>query len=138
MARHQTAVLTIVWNNHDYQTVRSGALRYNKRMTQTDRYPGLYLGDPDIDFVKLAESQGVQGQRVTSAGDIASALKKGTAETRSGNPYLIEFVVSRVGGGADSTWIRFRARSGDLHQAEAYVIRARAAFAFAPCADHVA
>ena len=94
-ARHSTAVLTIVWNNHNYQTVRSGAFRYDKRMTQTDKYPGLYLG---------AESQGVKGQRVTSAADIATALKKGTAETRSGNPYLIEFVVSRVGGGANSTW----------------------------------
>jgi thiamine pyrophosphate-dependent acetolactate synthase large subunit-like protein len=73
-------------------------------MTETGKYPGLYLGDPDIDFVKLAESQGVTGQRVTSAGDIAAALKKGTAATRSGNPYLIEFVVSRIGGGADSTW----------------------------------
>ena len=104
MARHQTAVLTIVWNNHNYQTVRNGAYRYNKRMTETGKYPGLYLGDPDIDFVKLAESQGVRGQRVTSAGDIAAALKKGTAETRSGHPYLIEVVVSRIGGGADSTW----------------------------------
>jgi benzoylformate decarboxylase len=104
MARHQTAVLTIVWNNHNYQTVRNGAYRYNKRMTETGKYPGLYLGDPDIDFVKLAESQGVQGERVTRASDIATALKKGTAATRAGNPYLLEFVVSRIGGGADSTW----------------------------------
>ena len=104
MARHSTPVLTIVWNNHNYQTVRNGAHRYNKRMTETGKYPGLYLGDPDIDFVKLAESQGVQGQRVTSAADIAAALRRGTAETRAGNPYLIEFVVSRVGGGAESTW----------------------------------
>lgn len=104
MARHQTAVLTIVWNNHNYQTVRSGAYRYNRRMTAADRYPGLYLGDPDIDFVQLAASQGVKGQRVTNASDIAVALRKGTAETRAGNPYLLEFVVSRVGGGADSTW----------------------------------
>lgn len=104
MARHSTPVLTIVWNNHNYQTVRNGAYRYNKRMTETGKYPGLYLGDPDIDFVKLAGSQGVKGQRVTSAADIATALRTGTAETRAGNPYLIEFVVSRIGGGADSTW----------------------------------
>ena len=104
MARHSTPVLTIVWNNHNYQTVRNGAHRYNKRMTETGKYPGLYLGDPDIDFVKLAESQGVKGQRVTSAADIAAALRRGTAETRAGNPYLIEVVVSRVGGGAESTW----------------------------------
>lgn len=104
MARHSTPVLTIVWNNRNYQTVRNGAYRYNKRMVETGKYPGLYLGDPDIDFVKLAESQGVKGQRVTSAADVAAAIRKGTAETRSGSPYLIEFVVSRIGGGAESTW----------------------------------
>ncbi|MGE0464476.1 MAG: thiamine pyrophosphate-dependent enzyme [Vicinamibacterales bacterium] len=104
MARHSTPVLTIVWNNHNYQTVRNGAYRYNGRMTATGKFPGLYLGDPDIDFVKLAESQGVKGERVTSAADIGAALRKGTAETRAGQPYPIEFVVSRVGGGADSTW----------------------------------
>jgi thiamine pyrophosphate-dependent acetolactate synthase large subunit-like protein len=97
-------VLTVVWNNHNYQTVRNAAYRYNRRMTETGHYHGLYLGDPDIDFVKLAESQGVRGERVTSAADIASALKRGTAETRAGNPYLVEIVVGRVGGGAESTW----------------------------------
>lgn len=104
MARHSTPVLTIVWNNHNYQTVRNGAYRYNKRMTETGRFPGLYLGDPDIDFVKLADSQGVKGERVTSAAEVASAIRRGTQETRAGNPYLLEFVVSRIGGGAESTW----------------------------------
>ena len=104
IARHQINALTIVWNNHNYQTVRRGAYRYNRRMRATGQFPGLYLGDPDIDFVKLAESQGVKGQRVTSASDIAAALKKGTAETRNGNPYLIEFVIARTGVGAESTW----------------------------------
>lgn len=104
MARYQVPVLTVVWNNHDYQTVRNAAHRYNRRMAETGRYHGLYLGDPDIDFVKLAESQGVHGERVTSPADIATALKRGTAETRGGKPYLLEFVVGRVGGGADSTW----------------------------------
>lgn len=77
MARHQTAVLAIVWNNRNYQTVRNGAFRYNKRLTATDQFRGLYLGVPDIDFVKLAESQGVKGQRVTGASEIAAVLKKG-------------------------------------------------------------
>ena len=104
MARYQVPVLTVVWNNHDYQTVRNAAHRYNRRMAETGRYHGLYLGDPDIDFVKLAESQGVHGERVTSPADIAAALKRGTAETRGGRPYLLEIVVGRVGGGADSTW----------------------------------
>jgi len=84
--------------------VRNGAYRYNRRMAQTGNYHGLYLGDPDIDFVKLAESQGVRGERVTTASEIAAALKRGTAETRAGKPYLVDVVVGRVGGGAESTW----------------------------------
>ena len=104
MARYEVPVLTVVWNNHNYQTVRNAAYRYNRRMAQTGRYHGLYLGDPDIDFVKLAESQGVRGERVTSPGDIAAALKRGTAETHAGKPYLLDIVVGRVGGGAESTW----------------------------------
>lgn len=112
MARYQVPVLIIVWNNRNYQTVRSAYHRYNKRMAATGHYHGVYLGDPDIDFVKLAESQGVKGQSVTSPADIATALKKGIEETRNGNPYLLEVLVACVGGGADSTWYqKFRPRT---------------------------
>ena len=64
----------------------------------------MYLGDPDIDFVKLGECQGVKGVRVTSAADIEGALKKGIHEVRDGKPFIVEIVVSRIGGGAESTW----------------------------------
>ncbi|MBI3264355.1 MAG: hypothetical protein HYZ58_14565, partial [Acidobacteria bacterium] len=104
MARYQVPVLVVVWNNHNYQTVRNAAYRYNRRMAATGHYHGLYLGDPDIDFVKLAESQGVRGRRVTSAAEIAPAIARATEETRAGNPFVLEVVVGRVGGGADSTW----------------------------------
>lgn len=104
MARYKVPVLAVVSNNHCYQVVRNAFHRYNGRMADTGRYHGLYLGDPDIDFVKLAGSQGVARQRVTAAGDIAGALRKGIQETRNGNPYLVEIVVSRVGPGAESTW----------------------------------
>ncbi|MBI4478261.1 MAG: thiamine pyrophosphate-binding protein [Acidobacteria bacterium] len=104
MARYQVPVLVVVWNNHNYQTVRNAAYRYNRRMAATGHYHGLYLGDPDIDFVKLAESQGVRGRRVTSPSEIAPALARAGEETRAGNPYLVEVVVGRVGGGAESTW----------------------------------
>lgn len=104
MARYEVPVLTIVWNNRNYQTVRNAGFRYGRRMAATGQYQAVYLGDPDIDFVKLAESQGVRGERVTRPGDVAAALRRGTEATRRGEPYLIEFVVARIGGGADSTW----------------------------------
>ncbi len=116
LARYKVPVLIVVSNNQCYQIVRNAFHRYNGRMAETGHYHGLYLGDPDIDFVKLAESQGVAGQQVTAAGDVAGALRNGIQQTRDGNPYLVEIVVARVGTGAESTWhqeFSVAARAGD-------------------------
>ena len=104
MKRYDVPLLTVVWNNRNYQTVRNNFAYYNGRMKSTDRYPGLYIGNPDIDFVKLAESQGVPGERVTAAGGIRAALARGIRATRDGTPYVIEVVIARTGPGAGSTW----------------------------------
>ena len=69
-------------------------------MAAMGKYAGMYLGDPDIDFVKLAGSQGVAAQRVEASGDLRAAIKRGIAATRDGKPYLIEVLVSRIGDGA--------------------------------------
>jgi benzoylformate decarboxylase len=104
MVRYGVPVLTVVWNNYNYQTVRNSYVRYGKRMAETGRFHGLYLGDPEIDFVKLAESQGVRGERVGEPGAIQAALKRGIQATKDGKPYLVEVIIARVGGGAESTW----------------------------------
>ena len=73
-------------------------------MAKTGQYVGMYLGDPDIDFVKLAESQGVKGEKANTAAEFEAALKRGVKATRDGNPYLIDAEITRIGGGAESTW----------------------------------
>jgi len=103
-ARYRIPILTVVWNNHNYQTVRHAYHEYGGRMVKYGKYAGMYLGDPDIDFVKLAESQGVTGERVASGSDLRAALNRGIAATRDGKPYLVEVLISRYGGGAESTW----------------------------------
>ncbi len=103
-ARYHIPILTVVWNNHNYQTVRLAYHEYGGRMVKSGKYAGMYLGDPDIDFVKLGESQGVSGERVASGNDLRAALKRGIAATRVGKPYLLEVIISRYGGGAESTW----------------------------------
>jgi len=97
-------VLTVVCNNRNYQTVRFAFWRYQSEMVKKNRYPGMHLGDPNIDFVKLAESQGVQGVRVERSAELRAALQKGIAATREGQPFLVEVVVQRIGGGAESDW----------------------------------
>lgn len=103
-ARYEVPVLTVVSNNRNYQTVRHSYARYNGKMKRVNRYMGTYLGDPDIDFVKLAQSQAVGGIKVNSATELPNAIKRGIAATRAGQPFLIEVLVQRIGEGADSTW----------------------------------
>ena len=103
-ARYGVPVLNVVWNNLNYQTVRGGFHRYNGTMAATGKYAGMYLGDPDIDFVQLAASQGVKGERATTAAELEAALKRGQEVCRAGEPYLVEAAIRRIGAGADSTW----------------------------------
>ena len=102
--RYHIPVLTVVWNNRNYQTVRQAFHAYGGRMASSGKYAGMYLGDPDIDFVKLAASQGVGGERVEAGRDLPGALQRGIKATRDGNPYLVEVLIARYGGGAESTW----------------------------------
>jgi acetolactate synthase-1/2/3 large subunit len=104
MARYSVPVLTVVWNNRNYQTVRHAYSRYRGKMEQTGHYAGMYIGAPEIDFVKLAESQGVAGEQVTKGAGLEAALKRGVKAARDGKPYLIDVVISCYGGGAESTW----------------------------------
>lgn len=95
-ARHEVPVLTVVCNNRNYQTVRNAYHRYRGAMQRSGHYLGMHLGDPDIDFVKLAESQGVRGERVEKGQDLQAALRRGLRATNDGRPSLVEVLVECV------------------------------------------
>jgi thiamine pyrophosphate-dependent acetolactate synthase large subunit-like protein len=106
MARYEIPVLTIVSNNHCYETVRKSYARYNGRMKAANRFTGIMLDNPLVDFVGLARAQGCEGIRVERAADLRPALKRGIKATRAGTPFLIDVNVARTGAGADSTWFQ--------------------------------
>ena len=107
MARYNTAVLTIVSNNESYQVVRHNWYKDmpDAKMFRENKYPGLWLSAPMVDYVGLARSQGVDGEAVTSPKDLEPALKRGLDKiARENRPYLIDVSVQREGIGAESTW----------------------------------
>jgi thiamine pyrophosphate-dependent acetolactate synthase large subunit-like protein len=54
---------------------------------------GFGLGNPDIDFAKLAESMGVASSGpITDPKDLAAAIRRGLAVVKGGEPYLIDVV----------------------------------------------
>jgi len=106
MARYEIPILTIVSNNHSYDSVRINYALYNGRMKAANRFTGTILDNPQIDFVGLAKAEGCDGIRVEKAADLRPALKRGIEATRAGTPFLIDVEVTRTGPGADSTWFQ--------------------------------
>jgi thiamine pyrophosphate-dependent acetolactate synthase large subunit-like protein len=111
MARYSLPILTLVWNNMNYQTVRTNFAAFGGEMAKQNKYPEVFLGDPEIDFVMLAKSQGIDGMRVRDPQELEKALRRGAEVIAGGEPYVLDVHVANVGAGADSSWYqRFKLR----------------------------
>ena len=60
---------------------------------QTDRYVGMDLEDPRVDFVRLAESLGVAAERIEKTAEVGPALARAFA---AGGPTLIDVGLDRA------------------------------------------
>ena len=63
-----------------------------------------YLGDPDVDFVGIAESFGIKGEVISSPDQINPAMKRAIQTTKDGKPYLIDAILAQRGPGAGINW----------------------------------
>ena len=86
-AHHRLPITYLIANNRGYRIIKERLVSFRK----TDRFTGMDLRDPDIDFVSLAASFGLASRRVTDPQDIAPALREGFA---SGKPNLIDIRVA--------------------------------------------
>lgn len=104
MARYSLPILTVVWNNMQYQTVRTNFASWGGSMKEQNRYPETYLGDPAIDFVMLAKAQGIDGMHVHEPDELEPALKRGRDAQAAGEPFVLDVHITNVGAGADQSW----------------------------------
>src|SRR3989440_7448731 len=91
-AHHRLPITYVIANNRGYRIIKERLVSFRK----TDRFTGMDLREPDIDFVSLAHSFGLAARRVTDPQDIAPALREGFA---SGKPNLIDVRVADGFGG---------------------------------------
>ncbi|TQM45474.1 acetolactate synthase large subunit [Pseudonocardia cypriaca] len=93
-AREGLDVTTLVYHNSAYAILRMELLQTGA----AEHLAGdgararalLDLGRPDLDFVALAAGMGVPGERVTTAEELAAALRRASAEP---GPHLVEAMV---------------------------------------------
>jgi thiamine pyrophosphate-dependent acetolactate synthase large subunit-like protein len=63
-----------------------------------------YLGDPDVDFTKLAAVYNIPGAVVTNSEEVRPAIQRGLRTLAEGRPFMIDARTMSWGTGADLTY----------------------------------
>jgi len=92
-AAHEKLPITyVIANNRSYRILKERLIS----MRKTDRFVGMDIREPEIDYVALAQSMGVAAARVTDPQEFAPALRAALA---SGAPRLLDVRVADGFGG---------------------------------------
>jgi benzoylformate decarboxylase len=86
-ARESLAVVYVIFNNASYRILKQRTHALKGFSAEDDVYVGMDLDRPLIDFVGLAKSLGVPGERVEKTADVGPAVTRGL---KSDGPYLID------------------------------------------------
>ena len=82
----------VIANNRSYRIIKERLVSFRK----SDRFTGMDLREPEIDFVALAKSMGLPARRITNPQEVSSSLQEGM---NSGKPNLVDIRVADGFGG---------------------------------------
>ncbi|HUJ85925.1 MAG TPA: thiamine pyrophosphate-dependent enzyme [Burkholderiales bacterium] len=92
-AAHEKLPITyVITNNRSYRILKERLIS----MRNSDKFIGMDIREPSIDYCALAQSMGVPAKRIIEPQDFAGALREAVA---SGGPRLIEVMVADGFGG---------------------------------------
>jgi benzoylformate decarboxylase len=91
-ARESLAVVYVILNNSSYRILKQRTHALKGFSAEDDVYVAMDLDKPLIDYVGLAKSLGVPGQRVEKTADVGPAVARALA---SGGPALIDVHLDR-------------------------------------------
>ena len=84
-------VVFCVVNNRQYLILKNALRQRGGPTVANDRYIGMDLADPPVDFVSLARSMGVDATFVERAGDVGDAVR---SALDAGRPHLLELPIA--------------------------------------------
>jgi acetolactate synthase-1/2/3 large subunit len=94
---HALPILTVIYNNQQWEAVRSGTLSVHPAgvAKSRGRYP---LSDltPSPRFEEMAKTVDGYGERVETPGELPAALKRGLAAVREGRPAILNVQCQRA------------------------------------------
>ncbi|MFQ5829362.1 MAG: thiamine pyrophosphate-binding protein [Candidatus Methylomirabilia bacterium] len=91
-AHYRLPVTYLVVNNASYAILKAGMLGMGLDSAKRGIFPGMDLVDPEIDYVGLAQSLGVQAERVEKPGELRAVLERMLA---ADGPTLVDVAIDR-------------------------------------------
>jgi acetolactate synthase-1/2/3 large subunit len=93
---HALPVLTVIFNNQQWEAVKSGTLAVHPggAARTRGRFPLSEL-TPSPSFEQMAKTVDGHGERVESPGELPAALKRGLAAVREGRPAILNVLCQR-------------------------------------------
>ncbi len=89
-AKYGIGAIFVIANNGAYHILKGRVLALDGKAKEFHRFVGMDLTEPSLDFIKLAESMGVEAARVHSPDELEARLAEAA---RSDKPCLIDAIV---------------------------------------------
>jgi len=92
-AHYKLPVIWVIFNNTSYRILKQRLVMLRGLAEQVDNFVGMELRDPAIDFVGLARSLGIEGQRARTVKEATDLIAHGL---KSGSALLIDVDMDRA------------------------------------------
>src|SRR5438128_4091210 len=105
IARYDAPMLIVIMNNHSYNESRARNMLNGGTFYEAGKDFNGYLGDPNVEYTKIAEAYGLKGERVKNAGDLAPALQRCLRSMRDGKAVVLDIDIAVDGAPlSQPTW----------------------------------
>jgi thiamine pyrophosphate-dependent acetolactate synthase large subunit-like protein len=94
IARYEAPMLIVIMNNHSYNESRARNMLNGGTFYEAGKDFNGYLGDPNVEFTKIAEAYGLKGEKVKNAGDLAPALQRCLTTMRDGKAVILDIDIA--------------------------------------------
>ena len=91
-AHYKLPIVWVIFNNTSYRILKQRLVMMRGLAEQADNFVGMELTDPAVDFVGLARSLGIDGQRAKTVKDATDLIAQGL---KSGKALLIDVDMER-------------------------------------------
>jgi benzoylformate decarboxylase len=103
MSRYDIPVMSVVYNNGTYEETRWNIMGQMGAAGQANRDYVSYLGNPRVDFTKLAAAYNIPGAVVKNSDQLKGAIRKGLRTLAEGRPFMLDVHTRTLGIGAELT-----------------------------------